>query len=388
MKIAITPEKRSDGVERWRLSLFLRWSHEPSAKRYREGFASAAEAEARRKQLLTVAKAGGMDGVCALVWGSHPTHRGVAPGAQSGAISGGIVALAAQFVAAKERAGRRLRTTDNLERRLAVLAKLCGDVPPRTIQPAALQRWIDSTPISARSRINYGIVWRNFFRWCVRTGHLDASPMDRVELPSAVRVLPAVMDAYHVARLIAAAWYDAGNRREPGPMLAHYLLLFFSGVRPQEIRPLRWGAFSWDRGEVVLDESATKVSRVRHCRLDPCLARVLRVLMDRGDVPGYWSQRMVNRTRQRAGVMASWAIDIGRHTYASTRYALGTAEHDLSADMGNSVTVLRSHYINRLVSRDEAAKCWRILDAVADRLEPSLKAKTLPRRIVKTKRAK
>lgn len=36
----------------------------------------------------------------------------------------------------------------------------------------------------------------------------------------------------------------------------------------------------------------------------------------------------------------------------------------------------------------EAAKCWRILDSVADRLAPSPKAKTLPRRIVKTKHAK
>ena len=43
-------------------------------------------------------------------------------------------------------------------------------------------------------------------------------------------------------------------------------------------------------------------------------------------------------------------------------------EAELAHDMGNSVTVLREHYINRLVSRYEAAKCWRILDAVATRL--------------------
>lgn len=56
--------------------------------------------------------------------------------------------------------------------------------------------------------------------------------------------------------------------------------------------------------------------------------------------------------------------------------------------MGNSVTVLRSNYINRLVSRDEATKCWRIIDSVADRLAPAPKAKTSAPRIVKTKRAK
>jgi len=368
MKIAITPEKRSDGVERWRLSLFLRWSHEPAAKRYREGFASAAEAEARRRELLAVAARSGMDGVCALVWGSK---AGVgAACADVGALRGGLVSLANSFVAAKERAGRRERTTGNLSTRVGKLAKICGDIPPRQVKPATLQRWLDDSPLSARSRINYAIAWRNFFRWCVRGGHCEQSPMDRVELPSAERKLPSVLSAYHLARLVAAAWHDAGSREEPGPMLAHILLLFFSGVRPEEIVKLSWGQFGWDRGEVVLDEAATKISRVRHSRLDPRLARVLKILSGRGDVPGYWSRRMFRRIRAKAGCGGwnGWGADIGRHTYASTLYALGTAEHDLSADMGNSVTVLRSHYINRLVSRDEAARCWRILDAVATRL--------------------
>ena len=73
---------------------------------------------------------------------------------------------------------------------------------------------------------------------------------------------------------------------------------------------------------------------------------------------------------------------------AGIKLKLGATEAELAHDMGNSGTVLREHYINRLVSQAEAERCWRILDAVADRLEPSLKAKTLPRRIVKTKRAK
>lgn len=52
---------------------------------------------------------------------------------------------------------------------------------------------------------------------------------------------------------------------------------------------------------------------------------------------------------------------------------VGATEAELAHDMGNSVTVLRSHYINRLVSRAEAEKCWRILDAVAKRLCPIVK---------------
>lgn len=179
-----------------------------------------------------------------------------------------------------------------------------------------------------------------------------------------------MLSSYRLARLVAAAWRDAGTRNDPGPMLAHVLLLFFSGVRPEEILKLEWKQFGWDRGEIVLDEAATKISRVRHSRLDPGLARVLKALSERGDVPGYWSRRMFRRIRARAGCGEGngWGADIGRHTYASTRYALGEAEHDLSADMGNSVGVLRNNYINRLVTRDVSVECWRVLDSVEAKL--------------------
>ena len=53
---------------------------------------------------------------------------------------------------------------------------------------------------------------------------------------------------------------------------------------------------------------------------------------------------------------------------AGIKLKLGATEAELAHDMGNSVTVLRSHYINRLVSRAEAERCWRILDTVAKRL--------------------
>ena len=362
-------------MQRWRLSVGLRWSHERVTKRYREGFASKEDAEARRREMLAVNARSGMDGVCALVWGDKA--RVGAASARVGALRGGLLALAGEFVAAKEAAGRRDRTTVNLTFRVKQLAKICGDIPPRQVKASRLQLWLDSTPLSPRSRINYAIVWRNFFRWCVRSGHCDRSPMERVELPSAERKLPAVLSAYRLARLVAAAWRDAGSHKDPGPMLAHVLLLFFSGVRPEEILKLEWKQFGWDRGEIVLDEAATKISRVRHSRLDPRLARVLKALAASGEVPGYWSRRMFRRIRARAGCGEGkgWGADIGRHTYASTLYALGTAEHDLSADMGNSVTVLRSHYINRLVSRDEAAKCWRVLDAMVHRLASEPKAK-------------
>lgn len=367
MKITVGSEKRHDGVVRWRLSVGLKWSHEKTPKRYREGFASEQEALDRRKELLAVAAASGMDGVCALVWGG----KAATPAAATGELRGGMKAAVRQFLKAKDAAGKRERTVGNLKVRLGVLLKVTGDVPPRHVQAQRIQRWLDESPLSPRSRINFGIVWRNFFNWCIRAGHLDESPMRRVALPSAPRTLPAVLAPARLARLIAATWADGGQRTEPGPMLPYMLLLFFSGVRPEEVVKLTdWAQFSWDRGEVVLDESATKISRVRHCRLDARLVRVLRLLKDRGELPGYWSRRMFERVRNRAGTAEGrgWAVDIGRHTYASTRYALGTAEHDLSADMGNSVTVLRKHYVNRLVSREQAEQCWRVLEAVEGKL--------------------
>lgn len=46
--------------------------------------------------------------------------------------------------------------------------------------------------------------------------------------------------------------------------------------------------------------------------------------------------------------------------------------------MGNSVGVLRSHYINRLVTRDTSAKCWRVLEAVEAKLARCLEPEREP----------
>lgn len=73
-------------------------------------------------------------------------------------------------------------------------------------------------------------------------------------------------------------------------------------------------------------------------------------------LPAYKTMKTETPTRNRPRIQLS----------LSPVVLVGEAE--LAHDMGNSVTVLRSHYINRLVSRAEAARCWRILDAVAKRL--------------------
>ena len=53
---------------------------------------------------------------------------------------------------------------------------------------------------------------------------------------------------------------------------------------------------------------------------------------------------------------------------AGIKLKLGATEAELAHDMGNSGTVLREHYINRLVSQAEAERCWRVLDSVDTRI--------------------
>jgi integrase len=358
--ITVRPETRHDGGTIWRVTLYVRKPHEAQATRVREGFATAKAAEDRRKELLTIAKDKGESGLAEALWGVVAARVGDPKG---------LDALVERFLAEKEAAGRRERTLGNLRHRLDCLLKRFGDRRADSITGAELQSALDALPLSPRSRINMALVWQNLFRWARRRRLLKEQPMEAVEKPSAPRGLPGVLPPYPLARLVAAAWYEGGTRKAPGPMLPYALLTWFSAIRPDEVQRLRWEFFNLEAGLVVLDERVTKVSMIRMVHLMPELVTCLKVLKRRKMRPGLFSRRAWDRIRQRAGVDGErWVVDMGRHTYASSRYAIDHDEAALSADMGNSVAVLRKHYINRLVDARAAARWRLVLATVARRL--------------------
>lgn len=368
MKITIRPERRTDGSTRFRLTVFLKRAHERKARRHRQDFPSAKAAGERSKALWRIARERGMDGVCDEVWGA------VAPAPTR---ADGLVALVAKFVAQKESKGRRARSVEDLKYRLGLLTAYLGDLSARAVTLDDLEAALAKVPGVARSKINARTVWRNFFRWCWRRGAVSEPDLVRkLEPPSAPRGLPKVATAWRLWRLVAAAWHDGGTRRAPGEMLAYALMTFGSAVRPQEFCRLTWPMVNLTDALLPLDEHVTKVSMIRNVHLQPAIARALGKLKQRKLPLGFFSRRRWDRIRERAGLTGTeWAVDVGRHTYASNRYAITNEEGALAADMGNSVPVLRRFYLNRLVTAAQAKRAEAVFAAVARKAERLKKLK-------------
>ena len=353
MHFNVSKEINSAGNAALRITFYVKRSHERIAKRARIWVASKKDAQERVHKLKGILKKRGMDGLADEVFGKVALPEGRA----------NIGAAAGEFVRAKELAGRAWDSVCDLRSRLRRLAELFPSKFVHEVQARDLQGALERVGKTPQSRLNYFRVWRNFFNWCWRNGLVSQSPMFGVEAPSVERKLPVFASAEGIERLVEAARVDNARSRgfnaaRQGVLLPWVLLCFFSGVRPEEAARLRrgWEDFNFDRGEIVLGENVTKVSRVRIVRLSAELAECLQILRERGFAPGFFSRRVFERVRVAAGI--KWAPDIGRHSYASYSFALGVPEAELVMDMGNSVAVLRRHYINRLASRSEAER-WR-----------------------------
>lgn len=123
-------------------------------------------------------------------------------------------------------------------RRFVAHMILEGGAPDRFDRPAYLRLLtaLREEGLSARSTARHVSSVRSFFRWMVREGVLDASPLADVRAPKTGRPLPKYMTHSEVSALLDAPVTDTPEGLRDRAMLA---LMYASGLRASEVVALR-----------------------------------------------------------------------------------------------------------------------------------------------------
>ncbi len=123
-------------------------------------------------------------------------------------------------------------------RRFVAHMTLEGGAPGRFDRPAYLRLLtaLREEGLSARSTARHVSSVRSFFRWMVREGVLDASPLADVRAPKTGRPLPKYMTHSEVSALLDAPVTDTPEGLRDRAMLA---LMYASGLRASEVVALR-----------------------------------------------------------------------------------------------------------------------------------------------------
>lgn len=127
-------------------------------------------------------------------------------------------------------------------------------------------------------------------------------------------------------------------------------LLIWAGLRPTELKRLRWGDTDLSEGCITIPAHCSKTGGVRQIDLCRPLQKQLQSLMKADSqqyiCPRNWSRKW-KQIRDAAGFKKCWVADVLRHTYASYHAKRYKNLPLLQLNMGHrDQSLLRSRYIN------------------------------------------
>jgi integrase len=189
----------------------------------------------------------------------------------------------------------------------------------------------------------------------VKRGYCLANPAALLELPRHTSRPPEIFTPQETRRLLETA---AATDPTCVPFLA---LGLFAGIRPEEIRRMRWRHVGVKYVEITARNS--KTHRRRLVAVCPALTAWLALTPedDRNEDVSPWPvgyQKRKRRLLEAANVR--WGHDICRHSFASYHLAAGKNAPATAHELGHGSTAMLFAHYRELVTEEAAAAFWAI----------------------------
>jgi len=245
---------------------------------------------------------------------------------------------------------RSLRPSSAKQTRINLnqLSEEFGDCDCRSITSSDLEQWFGKRNWK-RSTVD-GVIAKigPFFTWCVRESIILENPCTKVVKPlNFDDGPPAIFTVEDTARLLQVAQCI-------DPPIAKYLAIgLFAGIRPNEIIRL-------DNSDIngrYIEVKGTS-AKTRKRRIVSVLSNLQNWLRIAESLPKKNLRRRREIVIRQANV--DWTHDIMRHTYASYHLAYHQSADKTALEMGHRDTQMLFRHYRSVVSKDEAAKFWKI----------------------------
>ncbi len=194
------------------------------------------------------------------------------------------------------------------------------------------------------------------FQYAVRQEWLDRNPVKSVAKKRVVEKEIVSLSLHESRQLL-----DISSRYEG--CAAPVGLLIWAGIRPKELRRMRWRDLDLQEGIIRISTTSSKTGGARHVEMCPALKRWLKphqpVDEEQLICPPHWQQRWES-IRSKAGFKGRWVQDVLRHTYASYHARHHRDLPALQLNMGHrDCRLLHYRYVNfRGITRNDAKLFW------------------------------
>lgn len=259
-----------------------------------------------------------------------------------------VAVVVTELMLAKRAANRRPVYIKSLSHYLGRFAAQC-DATIADVTPAQIEKWLSQFPCASSRQ-----TWLNristLFAFAVRRDYLPANPCDKIERVTVDHKPPIIFTVAQSRLLLAAC---------PTVCKPWLVLTMFAGIRPDgEIGKLTWDKVDFDTATARIDFPKVR----KHRRIVPLEPIVIQLLRDhplkKGSVaPGKSTLRRFKRKMRAVLGFDKWPQDVTRHTAASYLMALHKDAGKVAAMLGNSPSILMSHY-HEPVSAENCATFW------------------------------
>jgi integrase len=257
-----------------------------------------------------------------------------------------------------------------LRKELEAGMKAYSEVAVCDLDEALLRGWIsrpneDGAEPGARYYNNRLATWKTFLNWARSQNLVMRSEPHPAELIKPKRLedkAPEIWTPEQASKALRVV-------QEHAPQCLPYLVIgCWLGLRPFEMRRLRWDAWDWERGYV--DVGARVALKVMRQRFVPIPDNVRALLHGLHEDPRWGvkvrrkakactrvnDQKHLAEVLRKHGVIDEWPQDVMRHSYISYRLAQGNGRGQVAEWAGNSESEIRKSYRRPL--RKEDGNAW------------------------------
>jgi len=268
-----------------------------------------------------------------------------------------VAALVAEFLTAKENAGRK-RSYLDVQRYVlgSVFGRAFGERLAHEVGHTEIEKWMDGQTWAARTRKNYHADLRNLFAFAVKRGFCASNPIARLEDPEVTPSPPGILTVEQAAALLAAA-ENAG-----AGMLPPIAIGLFCGVRSAELEQLDWRRVRLDERTI---EITAEHAKTRERRIVEMSENLVQWLLPHAKVAGRVAPPKsfdyhLSRVRIAAGI-SEWPKNALRHSFASYHLAHHRNAPNTASQLGHqgSTRTLFNSY-RELVRPSDAKRFWEL----------------------------
>ena len=271
--------------------------------------------------------------------------------------------VAEQYLESRRGLGRSQRHLSTVKNVMARAGKALGDRRMSDISGTDLQAWIGSIEVGPVSRNHLRTLLHGVFEFAKRRKIISDNPAKDVERHRVSVNKVGILTPDEMTTLLTGA-------KENPDVMVSLAIGGFAGLRPEEIKRLKWSAIDLERGLIDCGSEITKTAQHRYVKIEPVLAAWLKTdaRLAESLSAGNWIQgenfrRRYDAVRKAAGFAVRgeegkpWPHDALRHSFGSYHPAHFKNAANTALEMGHEGTkMLFQNYRSRVA--DSVAATW------------------------------